>query len=330
MLAWRVHEYGPYRDKLRLEQVDEPTAPDTGVCIEVKAAGINFFDILSVAGQYQVRAPLPFTPGTEAAGVVVEAGERSRYAPGDRLIVSNLWGAFAQRMVAPDVSCFPIPEGMSDAKAASMLIAYQTAYFALVHRAAIRRQEVLVVHGGAGGVGTAAIQLGKALGAEVIATAGSADKMQVCRDCGADHVIDYSRDDFVAAVKRLTGGRGADVIYDPVGGDVFDRSTKCVAWGGRIVVIGFAAGRIPEIKANRILLKNMSVVGLNWGGYLSQDPELIHSTHARLEELYRDGRFDPIVSDELPLDGLVDAMDRIASRRSYGKLVLRPDLTAGA
>ncbi len=325
MQAWRVAKYGPYRDVLECVQLPEPSAPKGGVVVKVAAAGLNFFDILSIAGTYQIKLPPPFTPGTEAAGTVVEVGEGSRFSVGDRVIGSNIMGAFAERMVVPDHGCFAIPNGMSDAEATAMLINYQTSYFGLTHRAALVEGETLLVHGGAGGVGVAAIQLGKALGATVIATAGSHRKREVCTEAGADHVIDYRNEDFVAAVKSLTKGRGADVIYDPVGGDVFDKSTKCIAWGGRLVVIGFAAGRIPEIKANRILLKNMAVVGLNWGGYQLQKPSLITEAHERLCALYEAGSIAPVTFGDFGLADLPDALSALAERRSHGKVVLRLD-----
>lgn len=323
MLAWRVTQYGSYRDVLERQSLPDPSAPKQGVVIEVAAAGLNFFDILSVAGQYQVKLPPPFTPGTEAAGTVVEAGEGSRFAVGDRVLGSNIMGAFAERMIVPDTGCFSIPPGMSDPHAAALFINYQTSYFALTHRANLQPGETLLVHGGAGGVGVSAIQLGKALGATVIATASSDTKRRVCTEAGADHVIDYTHDDFVAAVKGLTKGRGADVIYDPVGGDVFDKSTKCIAWGGRLLVIGFASGRIPEIKANRILLKNMSVVGLHWGSYQLQKPALITAAHERLLELYDAGSIAPVIFGDFGLADLPEAMDALAQRRSHGKVVLR-------
>ncbi|MCH9684075.1 MAG: NADPH:quinone oxidoreductase family protein [Deltaproteobacteria bacterium] len=322
MLAWRALDYGPYRDVLELQTQPDPTAPKGGVVVEVAAAGVNFFDILSVAGTYQVKLPPPFTPGTEAAGTVIEVGEGSRMSVGDRVIASNIMGGFAQRMIVPDTGCFSIPEGLSDPQAAALLINYQTSYFALRYRAALQSGETLLVHGGAGGVGVAAIQLGKAMGATVIATAGSPQKLEVCTQAGADHVINYRDGDFVDAVKTLTRKRGADVIYDPVGGDVFDRSTKCIAWGGRLVVIGFAGGRIPEIKANRILLKNIAIVGLNWGSYRLQDPAKILEAHQALGEMIQAGTIAPVVFGEFGLEDLPDAMDALAQRRSHGKVVL--------
>ncbi len=322
MKAWRAHQFGPYNDVLQFEECPDPTAPRGGVVIDVHAAALNFPDILAIAGQYQVKAPLPFVPGIEACGVVTEAGEGSRFAVGDRVIANALWGAFGQKMEAPDMSCFAAPAGMSDAAAAGFVVTYQTSYFALEYRARLQPGEVLLVHGGAGGVGTSCIQIGKAMGATVIATAGSEEKLQVCRDCGADHVINYRDDDFVAAVKRITGGRGADVIYDPVGGDVFSRSTKCIAFGGRILVIGFTSGTIPELRTNRILIKNMSVIGLFWGAYQLHQPQLIHDTHEILTGMYAESKIEPVICQTRPLAQLPAALDLISERKSYGKVVV--------
>jgi NADPH:quinone reductase len=324
MKAWRVHEFGHYKERLRWEDVAAPEVPEGGVLIEVTAAALNFPDLLSIAGTYQVKAPLPFTPGLEASGTIVEAGPKSKHRVGQRVIANHAWGAYAERMAVPDSAIYDVPEGMSDAHAAALHIVYQTSYFGLVHRAGLKAGETLLVHGGAGGVGTSAIQLGKALGATVIATAGSEDKLQVCRDCGADHVINYRDEDFVDAVKHITGGRGADVVYDPIGGDVFDGSTRCIAFEGRLLVIGFAGGRIPSIKANRILLKNISIVGLHWGNYAFHAPELMHQAHAALCELYAAGKIRPVIFRELPLASLPEALELLESRRSHGKLVVRP------
>jgi NADPH:quinone reductase len=323
MKAWRVHEFGHYQERLRFEDIDAPEVPEGGVVIEVAAAALNFPDLLSIAGTYQVKAPLPFTPGLEASGTIIEVGPKSKHQVGQRVIANHAWGAYAERMAAPDPSIFPVPDAMSDTDAAALHIVYQTSYFGLVHRAGLKAGETLLVHGGAGGVGTSAIQLGKALGATVIATAGAEDKLQVCRDCGADHVVNYRDEDFVDAVKQITGGRGADVIYDPVGGDVFDGSTRCIAFEGRLLVIGFTSGRIPSIKANRILLKNISIVGLHWGNYAFHAPELMQETHQALCELYAAGKIRPVIFRELPLAELPQALALLESRQSYGKLLVR-------
>jgi NADPH2:quinone reductase len=324
MRAWRAHRYGPYREVLTWDECDDPEVPETGAVIRVGSASLNFPDLLSIAGKYQVKAPLPFVPGIEAAGTVVAAGAKSKYRVGQRVIANNLWGAFAEKMAAPDLSLFAIPDAMSDDEAASLLVTYQTSYFALVHRAALRAGEVLLVHGGAGGVGIAAIQIGKALGATVIATAGADDKLEICRQAGADHAINYKDEDFAAAVGKLTGGKGANVIYDPVGGDVFDRSLKCIAWEGRLLVIGFAGGRIPEVPANKILLKNISIVGLHWGAYAHHAPEAFHQAHEALLQMYAAGTIKPVVWKAFPLAQLPDALSAIESRASYGKVVVRP------
>lgn len=324
--AWRVHEYGHYRDKLRWEDVDPPEAPAGGAVIKVLAAGVNFPDLLAIAGKYQVKAPLPFTPGLEACGEVIAVGDGSKLSVGQRIIASAPWGCYAEQMPVMDLSAFEVPEGMSDVEAAAMFITYQTSYFALAYRAEIQPGETLLVHGGAGGVGTAAIQLGKALGARVIATAGTDAKLEVCKRCGADELVNYKTHDFVAEVKRLTGGKGADVIYDPVGGDVFDKSSKCIAFRGRLLVIGFASGRIPEIAANRILLKNISVVGVHWGAYRTHDPDLIYTAQRKLAEHYARGDMPPVIYGDQPmkLDQLPDALAALESRDSYGKVVLAP------
>jgi NADPH:quinone reductase len=324
MRAWRAHRYGPYRDVLSYDECDDPEVPETGAVIRVASASLNFPDLLAVAGKYQVKAPLPFVPGIEAAGTIVAAGAKSVYRPGQRVIANNLWGAFAEKMAAPDASLFAIPDAMTDDEAASLLVTYQTSYFALVHRARMRPTETLLVHGGAGGVGIAAIQIGKALGGTVIATAGSDDKLEICRQAGADVVINYRDDDFVAAVQKATAGRGADVIYDPVGGDVFDKSLKCIAWEGRLLVIGFASGRIPEIPANKILLKNISVVGLYWGAYQFHAPDMFRQAHEALSRLYVEGKIKPVVWKAFPLAELPTALEALESRASYGKIVVRP------
>ena len=293
--------------------------------VDVAAASLNFPDLLAIAG------PLP---GQGAAAVrarhrVRRHGRRRRapkqpHRPGDRVIATALWGCFAEKLAVPDAAVFPIPDEMPFDEAASLLVTYQTGHLALVHRAHLAAGETLLVHGGAGGVGVAAIQIGKALGATVIATAGTAEKLEICRAAGADHAINYRDDDFVAGVGELTGGRGADVVYDPVGGDVFDRSLKCTAWEGRLLVIGFASGRIPELKINRVLLKNLSVVGVYWGAYLLREPARAHAAHDALIELYRAGKLRPTVWRALPLAELPDALAALESRASHGKIVVRP------
>jgi NADPH2:quinone reductase len=242
---------------------------------------------------------------------------------GQRIIANGLWGSFADQMAVEDHYAFPVPDSIDDLDAAAMHVIYQTSYVGLVHRAQLQPGETLLVHGGSGGVGTSAIQIGKALGATVIATASTEEKLEVCKRAGADQVIPYRDVDFVSAVKEATDGRGADVIYDPVGGDVFDKSSKCIAFGGRLLVIGFASGRIPEITANRILLKNISIVGLHWGAYYQHDPETVTRTHEKLLELHRDGKIKPILFGNFTMPELPEALAAIAERRSWGKIVVR-------
>ncbi len=322
MHGWVVREYGPYKNVMAW--ADAPQVKPTGkdALIRVKAAGLNFPDILCVAGKYQVRPPLPFIAGTECMGEVIEAGPGCAFKLGDRVMTMAGIGGFGETCIAPAANTFRVPDGMTDEDAAAFQMTYQTSYFGVKIRADLKPGEVLLVHGGAGGVGTAAIQLGKMLGATVIATASSAEKLDVCRRCGADHAINYTTEDFVERVKDLTGGKGADVIYDPVGGDVFDQSTKCINWDGRILIIGFTSGRIPEIKVNRILLKNISIVGLHWGMYRAHDPGLMQRAQETLYDAYAQKKIKPIIWKTYPMSQLVEAMEAMERRECYGKVVL--------
>ncbi|MFQ5512818.1 MAG: NADPH:quinone oxidoreductase family protein [Myxococcota bacterium] len=311
--------------ELELRECPEPTLTDGGVRVDVKAAGCNFFDILLVQGRYQVKPPFPFVPGAELAGVVCSTGEGvESFSVGDPVYGSVPFGAFAERAVVPAGMLRRLPEGMSFEEAAGLPIVYPTSYAGLVHRAALRRGETLLVHAAAGGVGIAAVQIGKALGARVLATAGGPEKLAVAREAGADEVLDYRQDDWVDAVRDATGGRGADVIYDPVGGDVFDRSLKCIAWNGRLLVIGFASGRIPELRVNRVLLKNISIVGLHWGAYAVHEPARVPETFDALDRLYAEGRIQPMVFKCYPLAEASQALEALASRATWGKVVVTP------
>lgn len=323
MKAWRVHTHGDFRDVLIHEECPDPKVPEDGVVIEVAAIGLNFPDLLAIAGKYQVKPEMPFVPGMEAAGQVIAVGSKSKFIIGQRVIANGLWGSYAEKMAARDNYVFAIPDSMSDVDAAALHVIYQTSYMGLSYRAQLKAGETLLVHGGSGGVGTSAIQIGKAMGATVIATASSSEKLEVCKQAGADHLINYRESDFVAEVKSITGGEGADVIYDPVGGDVFDKSSKCIAFSGRLLVIGFASGRIPEIAANRILLKNISVVGLHWGNYYQKAPELVSETHEQLLDLYKAKLISPILFGNYNMSELPKALAAIAERRSWGKIVVR-------
>jgi NADPH:quinone reductase len=318
MRAWRVHSLGDPSEVMSLDEVDQPTPGPGQVLVKVRAAALNFPDVLMAMGTYQEKPPLPFTPGVELCGEIVETGQRVIGSP------AGGPGAFAEYALMDAQAAFAVPEGMPDEKAAALYLTYQTGYVGLHRRANLQAGEVLLVHAGAGGVGSAAIQLGKAAGATVIATAGGERKVEVCRQLGADHAIDYTSEDFVSVVKDVTGGRGADVIYDPVGGDVFDKSRKCIAFEGRLVVVGFTSGRIPEAPANHLLVKNYSVVGLHWGLYRKYDPAIFGTVHEELVRLWAKGDIDPLVSQALPLAEAPEALKALASRSTVGKVVLLP------
>ncbi len=311
--------------ELAAREVPDPTPRAGEVVLEVEAAGCNFFDILLVQGKYQMKPPFPFTPGAEVAGVVRELGAGvTNVKVGERVFAGLALGAFAERVAVSANALHRMPDAMSYPEGAAFPVVYPTSYAALVLRANLQAGETLLVHAAAGGVGVAAVQIGKALGARVIATAGGADKLEVARRAGADEAIDYSRGDWVEAVKRLTNGGGADVIYDPVGGDTFEGSLKCIAWNGRLLVIGFAGGVIPEVKANRILLKNISVVGLHWGAYAQHEPARIPEVFDGLAKLYEAGHARPVIFGTYSLDEVPQALEALAGRATYGKVIIAP------
>jgi NADPH:quinone reductase len=305
--------------------VPDPEPGPGQVLVETRAAGCNFFDILMVQGKYQVKPPLPFTPGNEIAGIVRAVGPQvTRVQPGQRVVASLEWGGYAELAVAAAERVHPIPDVMPFDQAAALYVVYQTSYAALGRRAALQPGEWLLVHGAAGGVGLAAVQIGKALGARVIATAGTGAKVEIARQSGADVLINYQTEDWVERVKAVTGGEGADVIYDPVGGDVFDGSTKCIAFEGRILTIGFAGGRIPTLAINRVLLKNFSVVGVHWGYYQRRGSPLVQEWMDALLKLYEQGRIRPVVYRSYPLREAAAGLGALSARESYGKVVLVP------
>ncbi|MBL8187042.1 MAG: NADPH:quinone oxidoreductase family protein [Acidobacteria bacterium] len=321
MKAWRVHDWCE-PEQMSFENIPAPEPGAGELRIRNHAAALNFFDILMVQGKYQTRPPRPFTPGSEVAGIVESIGEGvTEFAVGDRVQAMATSGGYAECSIAPAAKTFRIPDAMSFEEAAAMIVIYQTSYFALTHRTQITPGEWLLVHAGAGGVGLSAIQIGQALGARVIATAGSEEKLQFCLSQGVEHALNYRDASWVDAVKKITG-RGADIIYDPVGGEVFDLSTKCIAPEGRLLVIGFAGGTIPSIAANRILLKNMSVVGVYWGGYLEHHPEYMAEAEAALFKMYEAGQIKPIVSESFQLADAVAAMNALATRKTVAKVVL--------
>jgi NADPH:quinone reductase len=315
MRAWRVHELGD-PSAMTLDELPVPTPGEGQVLVRVAGTALNFPDVLMAMGAYQVQPPLPYIPGVELCGVVEGTGQRVLGAPSDG------HGAFAEYVLMDAAAAWPVPEGMPDEKAAALYLTYQTGHVGLHRRANLQAGEWLLVHAGAGGVGSAAIQLGKAAGARVIATAGGPEKVEVCRQLGADHVVDYTAEDFVPVVKEVTGGHGADVVYDPVGGDVFDRSRRCIAFEGRLVVVGFTSGRIPEAPANHVLVKNYSVVGLHWGLYRTHDPAIFGRVHEELTRLWQAGSIDPLVSQVLPLEEAPRALAALGSRATVGKVVL--------
>ncbi|HEX3508975.1 MAG TPA: NADPH:quinone oxidoreductase family protein [Candidatus Dormibacteraeota bacterium] len=326
MKAWVVRELGG-PEVLHFEEIEPGQPADGSVRIGVRAAAINFPDALMVAGTYQSKPALPFVPGVEVSGEVIASPESSGFKPGDHVTAlldsgGLTRGGYSQIADAAPASVSPMPAGMSFEEAAGFTLTYQTGWFGLHRRANLQAGETLLVHAGAGGVGTAAIQLGKAAGASVIATASSDEKLDVCRRMGADHAINYKTQDFADEVKKLTGGRGADVVFDPVGGDVYDRSTKCIAFEGRIVIVGFTSGRIAQAATNHVLVKNYSVVGLHWGLYNSRAPELIAPAAHALVELYESGKIKPYISARLPLSDAPAALASVASGKTTGKVVL--------
>jgi NADPH:quinone reductase len=319
MRAQRVESLdGP--EGLRPADIPEP-AGDGQVVIAVAAAGVSFPDVLMSRGLYQTKPPLPFVPGVEVAGTVRSAPGGSGLAAGDRVMAVTMLGGFAEVAVAPAALTCPLPPQFSMEQGAGLLLNYHTAHFALTRRARVVAGESVVVHGAAGGVGTAVIQVAKALGATVVAVTSSAAKADMARGAGADTVID-SGGDWAAEVRTLNAGRGADVIVDPVGGDRFDESLRCLAPGGRLVVVGFTEGRIPTVAANRLLLRNISIVGAAWGAWLGGDPALFPATVAALQPLIEAGRVTPPVGASYPLADAADALRLIEDRRAIGKVVL--------
>jgi NADPH2:quinone reductase len=316
---------------MRLGTVPDPSPGPGQVLLRVLAANVNFPDVMLCRGEYQIRPPLPFTPGVELCGEVVALGEgagdgQAGLALGQRVIgtASLPGGAFAEYAVVPAATMLPAPEALDDAEAAALHIGYQTGWFGLHRRAAIRPGETLLVHAAAGGVGSAAVQLGKAAGATVIGVAGGPRKAEAVRGLGADIVVDRTAEDFVAVVKEATSGRGANVVYDPVGGDAYAGSAKCVAFEGRIVVVGFAGGTVPTPGLNHALVKNYSILGLHWGLYATQDPVAVHHAHGELTRLAAEGLIKPLVSERVPLEGAADAVQRVGRGTTVGRLVVVP------
>jgi NADPH:quinone reductase len=305
-----------------LELTDIPAPPADGrLIIDVAAAGVSYPDVLMSRGLYQARPELPFVPGIEVAGTVRAAPASCGFAPGDRVMAVTTLGGFAEVAAAPPALTCALPRQFSFEQGAGFLLNYHTAHFALTRRAALRPGETVVIHGAAGGVGTAAIQVARCLGAEVVAVTSSAQKADVARTAGAQTVVD-SGADWPSLLRSLNSGQGADVIVDPVGGDRFDESLRCLAPGGRVVVIGFTEGRIPTVAANRLLLRNISVVGAAWGAWLRGDPSLFATTATALQPMIDSGGARPLVGATFPLAEAAAALRLIEARRATGKVVV--------
>jgi len=327
MRAWQIYQLGEPRDALRLAEVPDPEPALGQVLVRVLGAAANFPDVLMCQGSYQIRPPLPFTPGVELCGEVVGLGSGvTGVAVGDRVIGGPVlpYGAYAELAVMNAEAILPAPEGLDDAEAAAFFITYQTGWFGLHRRARLAAGETLLVQAAAGGVGSGAVQLGKAAGARVIGVVGGERKAEVARALGADVVVDRLSQDFVQVVKEVTDGRGADVVYDSVGGEAYARSTKCIAFEGRILVVGFASGQIPSAALNHALVKNYSIVGLHWGLYQTKEPQSIGECHRQLTKLVADGAIRPLVSERLGLDDVPEALDKLAHGDTVGRIVFTP------
>ncbi len=314
-------------DALELVELPDPALEAGHLVIAVRAAGVSFPDLLLTRGEYQFKPDPPFTPGVECAGVVEWAPRDSGFAAGDRVMAATMLGSFAELVRAPLPLCFPVPETLDFAQAGGFVMNYHTAHFALARRGRLAAGETLLVHGAAGGVGTAAIQVGKGLAARVLAVVSDAEKGEIAAQAGADEVI-LSDEDWVARTKELTEGRGAEVVFDPVGGERLERSPRCMRPEGRLLVVGFAGGTIPAIAANRVLLRNIDVVGVSWGGFLPHDLGLPAHTDRALQEMAAAGHVKPVVGRRYPLADAAEALVDLEQRRARGKLVL--EIGAGA
>ncbi|GAN00615.1 NAD(P)-binding protein [Mucor ambiguus] len=320
MKAFIVDKWLKGPEELALKNVDLPAEPKKGeLQIQVKAAGLNFFDTLMIQGKYQIKPPFPFIPGGEFSGIVLKSTVPN-FKAGDRVFGSGY--SFAEVINVPASNVLPMPKNFSFEQAAGLYITYPTSYSALVLRANLKAGEYCLVHAAAGGVGIAAVQIAKALGAKVIATAGSAEKLEIAKKFGADYAINYRDKDWTEQVKKVTNGHGADVVYDPVG--LVEASTKCTAWNGRILIIGFAQGTIEKIPTNRLLLKNISAVGLHWGAYTRNEPERIPEVWNSLFELFESGKLQPALYEKIyTLDTIPQGMMAINDRKSYAKVVAK-------
>jgi len=313
---------GPARD-LVLEDVASPQPKKNEILLDVQAAGVNFPDTLIIEGKYQFQPPLPFSPGGEAAGVVAAVGEKAgTFKVGDRVMALTGWGAFAEQVAVPFYNVLPIPASMDFTTAAAFGMTYGTSMHALRQRGQLQAGETLLVLGASGGVGLAAVEIGKAMGARVIAAASSAEKLAVAKAAGADELIDYSQASLREEIKRLTGGQGVDVIYDPVGGELFEQAVRGLAWNGRLLVVGFASGSIPQLAANLVLLKGAAVLGVFWGAFAQRQPADNAANFEQLFAWHAQGRLTPLVSQTYALAEAGLAIEQLAQRKAVGKLVV--------
>ena len=323
MKAVLCKAFGP-AETLVLEEIASPEAKKNEVLLQVHAAGVNFPDTLIIEGKYQFKPPFPFSPGGEAAGVVTAVGEKvSHLNVGDRVMALTGWGSFAEEVAVPGYNVMPIPPSMDFASAAAFGMTYGTSMHALKQRANLQPGETLLVLGASGGVGLAAVEIGKAMGAKVIAAASSAEKLEVARKAGADELINYSEQSLKDEVKKLTGGQGVDVIYDPVGGTLFEEAFRSIGWNGRFLVVGFAAGGgIPALPANLPLLKGASLVGVFWGSFAQRQPQDNAANFQQLFAWHAEGKLKPLVSQTFPLERGGEAIDALGQRKAVGKVVV--------
>jgi NADPH:quinone reductase len=310
-------------DTLVVEEIDSPVITNGTVKIKVRACGVNFPDALMIQGLYQMKPPFPFSPGFEVSGDVIEIGVGvDTISVGDRVFANLNYGGFAEEVVVPEMMVMPMPSNMSYEHGAGFPLVYGTSHIALAHRGKLQAGETLLVLGAAGGVGLTAVELGKLMGAKVIAAASTREKLTLTQTYGADEIIQYSTENLRDRIKELTNGRGVDVMYDPVGGDMFDTAVRRVAWEGRYLVVGFASGRIPELPVNLPLLKNASIVGVFWGAYLKNDPATIQKSFHQLLTWYSEGKLKPHIHKTFPIDDAPSAIRELTERRAMGKVLL--------
>jgi NADPH2:quinone reductase len=313
-------------DTLVVEDVPALKAGPGEAVVSVKAAGVNFPDVLIIQGKYQFKAELPFSPGGEVAGVIKEVGEGVQgFKPGDRVIAGGTYGGFAQEFVTEATRLIAMPDAMDFVPASAFVLTYGTSYHALKDRAQLKPGETLLVLGASGGVGLSAIQIGKAMGARVIAAASSEAKLRVCKDSGADALINYAQDDLRARIKAITGGRGVDVVYDPVGGPYSEPALRDTAWNGRFLVVGFAAGDIPKVPLNLALLKGCAIVGVFWGAFTRNQPQDNRRNNEELLQMYLEGKIKPHIHATYPLERAAEALNEVMNKRVSGKVVLTTD-----